>query len=107
MAAVTRLSGQPEVRLEKTVQRVECRLHPCQRRRVYAPVLFVRLGLSRKSTGGGRAELRRGNRQLLKKSNCSPLLGCGLGVVQFDHVGGLSGKRDLDGDERIVPECRH
>ncbi|MDE0521000.1 MAG: hypothetical protein OXH79_03485, partial [Boseongicola sp.] len=30
--------------------------------------------------------------------NCSPLLGGRFGMVQLDHVGGLSGKRDLDGD---------
>ncbi|MDE0521748.1 MAG: hypothetical protein OXH79_07305, partial [Boseongicola sp.] len=30
--------------------------------------------------------------------NCSPLLGGSFGIVQLDHVGGLSGKRDLDGD---------
>ena len=28
-------------------------------------------------------------------------------MVQLDHVGGLSGKRDLDGDEGIVSERGH
>ena len=39
--------------------------------------------------------------------NCSPLLGGRVSIVQLDHVGGLSGKRDLDGDEGIVSERGH
>ena len=39
--------------------------------------------------------------------NCSPLGSSGLCVVHLYHVGGVSGERDLDGDERVVSECRH
>ncbi len=39
--------------------------------------------------------------------NCSPLSQGGLRVMQFDHFGGISGERDLDGDERVVSESLH
>ncbi len=39
--------------------------------------------------------------------NCSPRLGSDLVVMQVDHMGGVAGQCDLDGDEGVVFKCGH
>ena len=46
-------------------------------------------------------------RAVIHYRNCSPLAGCGLGVVHPDHVGGVAGECDLDGDDGVVVERGH
>ena len=57
-----------------------------------------------------RRNAERGNGEPLeinKFRNCPPLLGVEFVFVHLDHVCGVSGQSDLDGDERIVAERRH